>query len=119
VQFIFLAIGGPVIELNILHRTFEELTSIDRDHEIYTKLVIAVQSLEFLTKNIVLVVEHDDQVEQTLMQCKSIMIELGFDYQVIRPNQIKIKNKQPSILIEAALNKYKNALGQFTYCSLM
>jgi len=75
--------------------------------ELRTRLMIAIQSLEFNCPNIIIAVSNDNDVKEHMIQSEKIIEELGYTPVIIGYGRIKIEGFQPYIVFEPVFEKYK------------
>jgi len=101
-----------------LEKHYIAANNIDPDMQIKVRLTVAIQSLEFTDKHIVLFVKTADDIETCISMCFELALDMGYDLIKFDNNRIRLKDYQFSLIFEAVGDKYCTPFSDFQMVTL-
>jgi len=91
---------------------------IDPDMQIRVRLTIAIQSLEFTDKHVVIFVKTTDDINTYISLCFELALDMGYDITRFDNNRIRLEGFQFSLIFEAVGDKYSTIFSDFEMITL-
>jgi len=102
-----------------LEQCFNSINNIDASEITTLKLTVAIQSLQFTDRHIVIFVRTKKDVESYMSQCLDISKNIGYDISAFNNNRLMLNGYQYSIIFESVGDKYSDPFSEFEFVSLI